>query len=50
MNLRAVSLFLGRLVLVLALALIFPLLCSAAYGEGRATLAFLVSMVSSAAL
>ncbi|MCB1035346.1 MAG: TrkH family potassium uptake protein [Acidobacteria bacterium] len=44
------SLFLGRLVLVLALALIFPLLCSAAYGEGRATLAFLVSMVSSAAL
>ncbi len=49
MNLRAVSLFLGRLVLVLAAAQVFPLLCCLAYSEGAAALAFAGSIVVSAA-
>lgn len=50
MNLRAVSLFLGRLVLVLAGAQAFPLLCCLAYAEGGGALAFAGSIVASAAL
>ncbi|MCH9650679.1 MAG: TrkH family potassium uptake protein [Deltaproteobacteria bacterium] len=50
MNLQPVLRFLGRLVLVLAAAQIFPLVCSILYGEGNATVAFFASAVCSAAL
>ncbi|MEM7483110.1 MAG: TrkH family potassium uptake protein [Acidobacteriota bacterium] len=48
MNLRPVLRFLGRLVLVLALALLFPAVVSVIYGEGRAAGAFLISMAITA--
>ncbi len=50
MNLRPVLRFLGRLVLVLAVAQLFPLVCSLVFSEGSTALAFVASALCSAAL
>jgi trk system potassium uptake protein TrkH len=47
-NFRAAAHFLGRLVLLVAAAELFPLLCSAFYGEWNAVTAFLVSALFAA--
>lgn len=49
MNLRPIAAFLGRLLLLLALALLAPALCSSIYAEGAAAGAFLLAAAITAA-
>ena len=48
MNFRAAFRYLGRLILVLAIAELAPLACALAYGEGRAAVAFLIAALVTA--
>ena len=48
MNFRAAFRYLGRLILVLAIAELAPLACALAYGEARAAVAFLIAALVTA--